>query len=235
MNTPNQTPRDLDQFETALLTELREHVATRPAIETVAAPVPHRRHYGRWAVGFAVAAAAATAVVIASPGGPGASPAYAVSESADGDVVVTIHRLEDSAGLEAALRDKGIDADVSFASHDRRRDHHLTSGRPAMPERRSRAARRRTSSTRWRSGGGGEVQQAAAGQAGRVPRTSRTVAAMAAEPATLTHEGDDWVLRIPADSTGPGPARVDRHWFGRCPRGRLRGNEAGLFCAFMSV
>lgn len=73
---------------------------------------PHRR--GRWAAGVLAAAAAATAYVVVSPGGPAVSPAYAVDRQSDGDVVVTIHRLEDAAGLEAALAEHGIEADVDF-------------------------------------------------------------------------------------------------------------------------
>ena len=108
------TPPTLDRFETKLLDELRAHVATRPEVATPPPPArrPHRR--GRWAAGLAAAAAAAMAYVVVSPGGPAVSPAYGVDQQADGDVVVTIHRLEDAAGLEAALRELGIDANVSF-------------------------------------------------------------------------------------------------------------------------
>ena len=108
------TPHTLDRFETKLLDELRAHVATRPEVATPPPPSrrPHRR--GRWAAGLAAAAAAATAYVVVSPGGPAVSPAYAVTQQADGDVVVTIHRLEDAAGLEAALAEHGIEAEVDF-------------------------------------------------------------------------------------------------------------------------
>jgi len=108
------TPPTLDRFETKLLEELRAHVATRPEVATP--PLPARRSHrrGRWAAGLAAAAAAATAYVVVSPGGPGVSPAYAIDQQADGDIVVTIHRLEDAAGLEAALVEHGIDADVNF-------------------------------------------------------------------------------------------------------------------------
>lgn len=107
------SPSTLDGFEAQLLEELRAHVATRKP-EATPAPTPRRPHRRRWAAGLAAAAAAATAYVVVSPGGPAVSPAYAVDQQSDGDVVVTIHRLEDAAGLEAALAEHGIDADVDF-------------------------------------------------------------------------------------------------------------------------
>ena len=108
------TPSTLDALRgRAASTELRAHVATRDP-EATPAPQPHRRHRRRWAAGLAAAAAAASAFVVVSPGGPAVSPAYAVDQQADGDVVVTIHRLEDAAGLEAALAEHGIEAEVSF-------------------------------------------------------------------------------------------------------------------------
>jgi hypothetical protein len=109
------TPPTLDRFERALLQELRAHVADREpeATTTPATQRPHRRR--RWAAGLAAAAAAATAYVVVSPGGPAVSPAYAVTQQDDGDVVVTIHRLEDAAGLAAALAERGIEAEVDFA------------------------------------------------------------------------------------------------------------------------
>jgi len=97
--------------------EMRRHAERmRPdVVAGFAAPEAHRPHSRRrWAAGLAAAAAAATTYVVISPGGPAVSPAYAVEQQADGDVVVTIHRLEDADGLEAALRANGIDASVNF-------------------------------------------------------------------------------------------------------------------------
>ena len=113
MNTPSTAPRDLDQFESALLTELRGQVAARPEPAAVPA-LAVRPHHRRWAAGLAVAAAAATAFVVGFPGGPAVNPAFAVAQEADGEVVATIHELEDAAGLEEALRAAGIDAHVSY-------------------------------------------------------------------------------------------------------------------------
>jgi hypothetical protein len=97
----------LDNYEHSLLTELREHVATRAA-----APAPRRRARRRWALG-AVPAGVATAVGIGlALSGP--SGAYAVEEAGNGDVVVTIHRLDDAAGLERALASHGVTADVRY-------------------------------------------------------------------------------------------------------------------------
>ncbi len=101
------TDSEFDSFDRALLTELRQ-VAAEPA----AAPV--RRTRKRWAyVGTGVAAAAVTAFGLTSLGSPAA---YAVDETGDGDIVITIHELDDADGLEQALADHGIEADVDYQS-----------------------------------------------------------------------------------------------------------------------
>jgi hypothetical protein len=41
-----------------------------------------------------------------------------VEQEGNGDVVVTIHRLTDAAGLEKALREHGIDAQVTYLRTD---------------------------------------------------------------------------------------------------------------------
>jgi hypothetical protein len=203
MNTPPTTAQPLDHFESALLGELREHVATRSAPDVAAAP--SRRHRRRWAVGLAAAAATATAVVIASPGGPGASPAYAVSESADGDVVVTVHRLEDAAGLEAALREHGIDAEVSFDPDDHLAEHVIQSPDGAPPLESGEGAGGTTlqrepdgsdgpkleSSDEQGPDSGADPSDEAPGDPGGCG---------SGEPPTLAQDGDDWVLTIPAGS-----------------------------------
>jgi hypothetical protein len=112
MNTPPTTGRDLDRFQTALLAELTEHVTSR---DPVPAPVRLEPRSGRrWSTGLVAAAATVTAFAAVWTSGPGAAPAYAVNMQENGDVVVAINRLEDSAGLKAALGDLGIDADVYF-------------------------------------------------------------------------------------------------------------------------
>jgi hypothetical protein len=95
----------LDTFEHSLLTDLRAHVAART-------PAPSRRTRRRWALAAVPAGLAASVAVGLSLGGSPA--AYAVATAGNGDVVVTIHRLDDASGLEHALRAHGIRADVSY-------------------------------------------------------------------------------------------------------------------------
>ena len=52
--------------------------------------------------------------IVGIGGHGGATPAYAVEQTGDGDVVVTVHRLDDAAGLEKALSAQGVDAEVSY-------------------------------------------------------------------------------------------------------------------------
>jgi hypothetical protein len=104
MTTTRSTqPDDLDRFEVALLAELRSVVADR---------APARRRKRLLTLG-GVAATAAAAVGIGLAVG-GSSPAFAVHQEADGDVVVTINRLDDAAGLERALAAQGVTADVDY-------------------------------------------------------------------------------------------------------------------------
>jgi len=105
----------LDTFETALLAELRREVAEHPA-PAPARRRPLRRRLMLVAAG-AVATAAATVVAVGlTGGGPTASPAFAVTSSADGSVSLAVYRLDDRAALEAALGEHGIDATVHFVS-----------------------------------------------------------------------------------------------------------------------
>ena len=95
----NQT---LDHFESALLAELRQHVADHPAPASAAGPGVDSGSSQRLAT-----AAAASVVAVLGIGGPGGAPAFAVDENGEGDVIVTVHRLDDAEGLEAGPRDKG--------------------------------------------------------------------------------------------------------------------------------
>ena len=109
------SPTTLDSFESALLTELRREVAEHPA------PAPARRRLPRrrlmLAAAGTVATAAATVVAVGlTGGGPTASPAFAVTSSADGSVRLAVFRLDDAADLEAALGEHGIDATVRFVA-----------------------------------------------------------------------------------------------------------------------
>jgi hypothetical protein len=96
---------EFDSFDRALLTELRQVAAER-------ATAPVRRTRKRWALaGTGVAAAAVTAFGLTTLGSPSA---YAVDETGGGDIVITIHELDDADGLEQALADHGIEAEVDY-------------------------------------------------------------------------------------------------------------------------
>lgn len=98
----------LDQFETALLTELRSHVTDRAA-------KPVSRSHGRAAAIAATVLVAASVGVVASL--PGQSTlAFAVTPEPDGDIVVKIHRMDDAEGLERALAAVGVDSVVVYDS-----------------------------------------------------------------------------------------------------------------------
>jgi hypothetical protein len=97
----------LDPFETALLARLRDVVA-----EGAAEPVAARRR--RRTTLRLLAAAAGLAVGAVAVPGLLANPAYSVSEGNDGRVKVSVHRLDDAAGLREALAAYGIRADVTF-------------------------------------------------------------------------------------------------------------------------
>jgi hypothetical protein len=110
------SPQTRDRFEERLLTELRAHVARTADAHTPArAPQRARRRIALRPRPIAAAggllAAAAVAVVLAS-GGDGADPAYAVTPQSDGSVTVSVTSLDDAAGLQAALRDAGVNAVV---------------------------------------------------------------------------------------------------------------------------
>lgn len=96
----------LDPFEQGLLTELRREVVERGSLRQ-RAPVRRR-------LKVATSAAAATALAVA--GGLLLRPdaAFAVEDRDDGDIVVTITELSDADGLEDALAEHGVTADVSY-------------------------------------------------------------------------------------------------------------------------
>ncbi|MDO9378431.1 MAG: hypothetical protein Q7T56_06250 [Nocardioidaceae bacterium] len=98
----------LDTFETQLLHELRATVQ-------VGRPVDRRRRWRpvHWPQGVAAATVAvvcgAVAVVSLST-----TPAFAVDARPGGIVEVEVNRLEDAAGLERALEEQGVAADVQY-------------------------------------------------------------------------------------------------------------------------
>lgn len=221
----NIHPSELDHFETTLLRELRTHVADRSS---------RRRSVRRRAAGAAIAAAAAAAVVVTGVGGGvTASPAYAVEHAPDGDVVVTINRLEDAAGLEAALATQGVDAEVSY------RPTSGAAGRPpsvviSPPP----TGEPQDDATYVVDVNPDDVPSYAASEGDSYPSPHPHASIRgcgSTEPATLRQEGDSWVLRIPS-----GSALLDRHIrIATDAQGSLaafyEGDDPGAFCGVITL
>lgn len=104
-----QTDSSLDSFETRLLAELRREAADHASAATQA---PRRTRRRPLAVAAGVAATAVVGVLLVP--GLGTTPAYSVSEGNAGEVEVEISRPEDAAGLERALEERGIAADITY-------------------------------------------------------------------------------------------------------------------------
>lgn len=100
------TPQ-LDTYEQALLDSLREVVAER-------SPRHAPRRPSRRALALAGGLVAATTTAVLVVPGVGAEPAYAVSEGSNGALDVRVNRLEDAAGLERELRERGVAAVVNY-------------------------------------------------------------------------------------------------------------------------
>jgi len=100
------TRSTLDNFETALLGELRAHVGASASHRPVRTPIGRRL----------AALAAAASLVGAATVGVGLRPdaAFAVERAADGDVMISVMKLSDSDGLERALAKEGITAEVKY-------------------------------------------------------------------------------------------------------------------------
>lgn len=109
MSTQTTPPSDLDPFESRLLAELRREVAV------VDTPAPGRTRRRGLAVAAGVAAAAVVGVVLVP--GLGTTRAYSVQEGNAGEIVVEVNRPEDAAGLEQALQERGVAADITYLSH----------------------------------------------------------------------------------------------------------------------
>jgi hypothetical protein len=113
----HQSATQLDTFETALLTELKAAVSETATAAPRGGPGtldrPDVRHLRRWPIPVALAAAAALATALLVPG-LSPTPAYAVTGRNDGEVHVRVTRLEGADGLEQALREHGIPADISY-------------------------------------------------------------------------------------------------------------------------
>lgn len=230
----------LDPFESALLAELRRHVAEHPV------PQPRRPRHRLRLAAVAATGVAASVVAVLGLGGTGGSPAYAVDTTSDGDVVVTVHRLDDEAGLEDALSAQGIDADVDYdadgfsgsigvgpdgepLSHDDQlRGLVPPSGAPAEG-----GSRLHVEGQGEARAGGADGPTLEAGPGG--PPAGDDPCGLGGDPATLTRAGADWVLTIPA-----GSPLQDRHvYIGTDSGGALSvsyaGDKEGSYCGMVSV
>ena len=105
----------LDPFEAELLRELRSQVSQR----SVRRPPALRFAAGLTLVGAAAAAFAVVATgTTPDPADTRAgtpdieAAAFTVARQGDGDVVVTIRSLDQIDGLERALQDRGVEADI---------------------------------------------------------------------------------------------------------------------------
>lgn len=107
---------ELDTFEAALLVELKAAVTEQATAVPQRRPAsPERpRSWQRkpWYVPVAGVAAAALAALLVPSLWP--TPAYAVSGRDNGEVTVRVNRLEGADGLERALREHGIPADITY-------------------------------------------------------------------------------------------------------------------------
>jgi hypothetical protein len=109
-------------FEQRLLRRLKAVVAergaaaTRSEVKDAAGPSPVARHRlgPRVVLGVALAAVGVAAALIAGAGGDHTSKAFAVVPREGGGVTIKIYSLEDASGLERALDDAGIKAQVTW-------------------------------------------------------------------------------------------------------------------------
>jgi hypothetical protein len=108
---PTSPPRELPQgchqlHKEFMMTQIHTQMRRRRTRREVLIPV----------LG-GLAALAITAVVIA---GGSNTPAYAVTENADGTVTIKIHEARDAKGLQATLRERGYDVIVDYVPEDKR-------------------------------------------------------------------------------------------------------------------
>ncbi len=131
----------LDSFESRLLGDLRAEVSDRAAAGKTGRPEHPAPRRTRWRPAAASAAAAAVvATVLAVPALLGPSPAYAVGDGPGGTIEVEIDRLEDADGLERALEDRGVRADVQYLGADLRCQDDRYRDAPSAPGSRTRFA-----------------------------------------------------------------------------------------------
>lgn len=106
-------------FDQELLGRLRGVVAERAASldsegASASSSTPAWRRPPRLLAGAGVAMAAVIAALFISAGGEGTSAAYAVEAQSNGNVTVQIDHLSDASGLETALAQVGIPAEVTY-------------------------------------------------------------------------------------------------------------------------
>ena len=119
MNKP-----DDQNFEGRLLAQLKAEVAKRGAEEAshevARSPRPEPPRRRRWSVprlamgGAAAALGAVALALVVGGGGDNAPEAFAVETQDGGGVTISVHSLEDASGLEAALVEAGIPAQVDW-------------------------------------------------------------------------------------------------------------------------
>lgn len=92
------------------------------------------RRVPRLALGAAMAIAAIAVALIVSAGGDNAPAAFAVEPQEGGGVTIEVYSLEDAAGLEGALEDAGIRAQVTWLPAGKFcREPHFTPSRTKLP------------------------------------------------------------------------------------------------------
>lgn len=105
-------------FEQRLLARLKAVVAERGAAATKAAEAqvvsPSHRRGLPLALGAATALAAVAIALIVSAGGDNPPAAFAVEPQEGGGVTIEVYRLSDASGLEQALEEAGIEAQVTW-------------------------------------------------------------------------------------------------------------------------
>ncbi|KAA1421649.1 hypothetical protein F0U44_05065 [Nocardioides humilatus] len=203
-----------DGFDQALLTELRQVAAENT-------PAPVRRTRRRWALsGAGLAAAAVTAFGVTTLG---SSAAYAVDENSNGDVTITIHELSDADGLEKALADHGIEADVDYQADG-------GPGGPVIsqidPEDLPQGIEPGDSGVV--EGEGQFEAHAESGTAGEQPAGADVCGGFEDMPFTSDLKGDEFVITIPKDSV----LRDSDAELKITTSGDLKDNVAGLQVAY---
>jgi hypothetical protein len=149
-----------------------------------------------------------------------------VDENSAGDIVVTIHRLADAGGLEQALADRGIDADVSYDPDGHAGEYAVNGDDNGAPPPAPGSAPQ--SGTQTSGEPGDDSGPTLSGPNGSLDQTCGPVGVA---PATLQHAGSDWVLTVPQ-----GSLLLDRHvQIGTDSSGalsvRYAGDQPGSYCA----